>query len=228
MRYGNGVQEKKLCFKTECGHSTLNITYLMVVLILERANQAVNAVIADNSQAARLLLAAQQLNECINRNDPRAPGNSWLPGVVDSRNQWAPDPCAKEREAVESMQEAIAGEKVAALQNLGAAVAPQLAHPQDPIPNTDPAVPSSEFVVPDPGQNNPFNPLTEEEIMELIEQGMREPLEEWDEHMRDLSNQISTVMRRLILWCPWGGPGMKNLKWQYKPKNEDWLNKWVP
>lgn len=208
----------------------------MVVLILERSNQAVNAVIASNSQAARLLLAAQQLNECINRNDPRSPGNSWIPGMVDSKSQWAPDPCAKEREAVESIQQAIAGEKVAALQNLGAAVAPQLAHPQDPIPNTDPAVPSSEFVVPDPGQDNPLNPLTHQEIMELIEEGMREDpmevpedlLEEWDRMVQNQMNQISTVTKRLILWCPWGGPGVKNLKWEYKPKNIDWLNKWVP
>nr|QMI57906.1 nucleoprotein [Chestnut teal chaphamaparvovirus] len=231
MRYGGGVQENKKCLKIECGHLNLNTTYLMVYLILERANRAVNAVIASNSQAARLLLAANQLNECILRNDQRAPGNSWLPGMTDLKNQWGPDPCAKEREAVESIQKEVAGNQVPALQNLGAAPAPQLAHPADPTPNTDPAIPGSEFVVPDPGQNNPFQPLTHEEIMELIEEGQRMAVEDLQEHLMEIQeqmNQIYGVTKKLILWCPWGGPGVRNLRWKYEPKNSDWLRKWVP
>ncbi|QMI57782.1 nucleoprotein [Pacific black duck chaphamaparvovirus 1] len=231
MRYGDGVQVNKKCLKTACGHLNLDITYLMVCLILERANRAVNAVIASNSQAARLLLAANQLNDCILRNDQRSPGNSWLPGMVDLKNQWGPDPCAKEKEAVESLQKEIAGNQVPALQNLGAAPAPQLAHPADPTPNTDPAIPGSEFVAPDPGQANPFNPMSFDEIMELIEQGQQELVDDFAAHLEEIAmqmDQIYGVTKKLILWCPWGGPGVRNLKWNYKPNNASWLNKWAP
>nr|QMI57804.1 nucleoprotein [Pacific black duck chaphamaparvovirus] len=231
MIFGDGVKVKKKCSSIECGFSNLNITYPMVNLILERANRIANAAIAANSQAARLLLAAQQLDECIQRNDPRAPGNSWLPGVVNPNNQWGPDPCGKERETLESMQQSIAGEKVAALQNLGAAVAPQLAHPQEPTPNTDPAVPASEYVVPDPGQDNPFMAMSHDEIMELIEQGAQQAIEDFQTHLAEIAEAMDTIYgatRKVILWCPWGGPPVRNLKWQYKPKNDSWLNKWAP
>lgn len=201
----------------------------MVVLILEPITQAVNAVIAGNSAAARLLLASNQLNECILRNDPRAPGNSWLPGMISQQNQWGPDPCAKEREAVESLQQQAAGNQAAALQNLGAAPAPQLAHPQDPVPSTDPAIPVSEYVAPDPGMNSPWDTPNQEEIVNMIvEEFLQQRAAELtDEDLMEIES-IFNVTRKLILWCPWGLPGVRNLKWKYSPKNIDWLRKWVP
>lgn len=196
---------------------------LMVCLLLDSLNQAVNATIASSVGAARLLLAAQQLQECREQNNPYR--NSWLPGLASPKLQWAVDPCQKEQEAVDQLNEqgAAGGNQVATLQ-LGGAPAPQLAMSVDPVPNPDPAVPLSEYVVPEPnGPQNNWTPVEPEDIIEMIIQEMGE------QEINDADmEEILTSMRYVQMWCPWGGPGTHNLKWKYQPKSSTWINKWCP
>lgn len=197
----------------------------MAFLFLEQLNQAVNAAIATSVGAGRLVLAAAQLQECRNQNNPHR--NSWIPGMAAQNLQWAADPCQTQQEEVDQLiaQGAAEGNQVAT-QQLGAAPAPQLAESVDPVPNTDPAVPLSEFVVPEPGAQNPWSPVLPEEVMDMIidlYEGEEPP-----EQM--LLDNILDQMRYYLLWCPWGGPNLKNLKWhfKYKPKNSNWVGNWVP
>nr|QMI57858.1 nucleoprotein [Chestnut teal chaphamaparvovirus] len=140
--------------------------------------------------------------------------------------QWAPDPCQKEQEAVDQLMEAEeggGGDKVAT-QQLGGAPAPQLAQTGDPVPNLDPAVPENEFVTPEPGAHNQWVPMSEEELRDFL-------LEALNDHSMDIDiDQILNPVRILHLWCPWGGPGVTDMKWamHYKPKNSKWVGKWLP
>ena len=198
----------------------------MVFFILELLNQAANAAIADNVGAGRLLLASQQLQECRVNNNPYK--NSWFPGLAPNSLQWAPDPCAKEQEAVDNLmkQSAAEGNQVAT-QQLGGAPAPQLAVAVDPVPNTDPAIPMNEYVTPQPGAQNNWSPIVPEDVMEMILDQYPEDQEPPEDMMLD---EILDGMYKYMLWCPWGEPGRKNAKWKfiYKPLNSNWVGNWVP
>lgn len=184
-----------------------------------------NAVIATSAGAGRLVLAAQQLQDCRDRTNPYR--DSWLPGAISNNLRWAADPCQKEQEAVDSLNEqsALAGNQVAT-QGLGGAPAPQLAEADGPVGNTDPAIPLNEFVVPQPGIASNWQPILPEDVLDMIlmEYEEQEPPE--DMLLDDLLNE----MKYYLLWCPWGGRPKRNLKWKftYNPKNSDWAGKWVP
>nr|WPV87711.1 nonstructural protein 2 NS2 [Chaphamaparvovirus anseriform 9] len=193
----------------------------MVCLILDALSQAVNAVIANSVEAGRILLASQQLAECRAQNNPYQ--NVWMPGLGIQNLQWAADPCQKEQEAVDQLQQqaAAAGNQVAT-QQLGGAPAPQLATSVDPTPNTDPAIPMNEYI-PAQGAQNAWSPLELNEIMEMIVQ------EAGDVEIDDMDlDEILNKMLYYKLWCPWGLPGTHNLKWKYQPKNPKWISQWLP
>ncbi|QRK03695.1 nonstructural protein 2 [Duck-associated chapparvovirus 2] len=197
----------------------------MVYFVLDALNQAVNAAVAHSVGVGRLVLAAQQLQDCREQNNPHR--NSWLPGMPAQNLQWAADPCQKEQDQVDELmkQSAAAGNQVAT-QQLGGAPAPQLAESTDPVGNTDPAIPMSEYVVPQVGAQNPWSPVLPEDALEaiLMEYQDQEPPEDM------ILDEILEMMRYFLLWCPWGGPGRKNLKWRfrYNPNNSDWAGKWIP
>ncbi|QMI57838.1 nucleoprotein [Chestnut teal chaphamaparvovirus 3] len=150
-----------------------------------------------------------------------------MQGMRTQNLNWAPDPCQKEQDAVNQLMEADeqgGGDRVAT-QQLGGAPAPQLAHPEDPVPNMDPAVPGNEFVTPDPGAHNQWMPMEAEDLLEMFFQALRDdPIDPME------IEQILNPVRILHLWCPWGGPGVKDLKWSmhYHPKNSKWIGKWLP
>nr|QMI57898.1 nucleoprotein [Chestnut teal chaphamaparvovirus] len=206
------------------------MTLATVCLLLDILNQAVNAAAAKSADAARMLLTAQQtLEACRNMNNPGLPGNSWIQGARMQQAMWAPDPCAAEQEAVDTlMEQGAAGGNQVATQGVGGAPAPQLATDYDPVPNLDPAISASEFAVPDPGAVNRFLPLSEEDLLEILHDALRDRAEdmEWDEHIRN----ILEGRKKYLLWCPWGGPGVKDLKWtfKYRPKNHHWIGKYLP
>ena len=202
------------------------MTCLMVFLFLESLNQAANAAIAANVGAGRLLLASQQLRECREANNPYK--NSWMPGLAPANLQWAPDPCAEQEEALQNLmkQGAAEGNQVAT-QQLGGAPAPQLAESTDPTPNTDPAIPMNEYVVPTQGAQNQWSPIVPEDVMDMILDNYPEDAEPPEEMMLD---EILEHMLYYIMWCPWGQPGTKNAKWKliYKPINSQWVGNWTP
>nr|QMI57929.1 nucleoprotein [Wood duck chaphamaparvovirus] len=211
-------------FVTECGSLILIMTLLPAFSVLDALNQAVNAVIAKSVGAGRLILAAQQLEECRNQNNPYK--NSWLPGAISQNLAWAPDPCRDLQEEVDQLQEqaAAGGNQVVSMQ-LGGAPAPQLAAANDPVPSTDPAIPANEFEIPQEGANNQWEPLIPEDVLDMIIEEMGDqPVQ--DEDMQDLELMFFHVQ----LWCPWGGPRSRNLKWslKYQPKNSSWMGKWLP
>lgn len=200
-------------------------------LFLDALRQAADAVLASSADAARTVLAAQQaLEACRNQNNPGLPGNSWIQGMKAQNLVWAPDPCQQEQAALDNLnkQSAVEGNQEA-IQGLGGAPAPQLATDWDPTPQTDPAIPESEYIVPEPGAASPFLPLTDEELRDLFFQAMKEiPLDQ--EMIEQFVDPIMSAVKYYHLWCPWGGPGVHQLKWKlkYKPNNQDWIGKWCP
>nr|QMI57945.1 nucleoprotein [Wood duck chaphamaparvovirus] len=198
----------------------------MAFLFLESLAAAANAAIANSVGAGRLLLAAQQLEQCRQNTNPWR--QSWLPGMPAQNLQWAADPCQKEKEAMENLidQGQPEGNQVAT-QQIGGAPAPQLADTMmDPVGNTDPAIPANEYVTPLPGAQNPWSPVLPEDAIEAI-------LMEWEDQDPPedmLLDELLDGMRYYLLWCPWGGPGTRNAKWRfaYKPVNSPWINKWSP
>ncbi|UOH27030.1 nonstructural protein 2 [Chaphamaparvovirus galliform5] len=142
---------------------------------------------------------------------------------------WAQDPCRAQQTEVDNLieQGAAAGNQAATMQ-LGGAPAPILAQATDPVPNMDPAVPLNEFVTPEPGANNQWEPLLPDDILAMIvEEYEREHQEPPDVEMLD---EILEGMKKYQLWCPWGEPGRKNAKWnfKYKPINSTWVGNWLP
>lgn len=190
----------------------------------ERVQQAANAFLASSVAAARLGEAAQQLADCRQANNPRS---QWLPGMVAQQAMWAPDPCAEEENALAKLQEEAGGNQEVPAQNLGAAVAPQLAMEGDPTPNMDPAIPEQEFTVPEPGASNHWlEAMDTDEFIGGLLAHVRSPT---DQEMEEIET-IAEMVRVYRLWCPWGGPPVKNLKWKmkYRPKNIKWIGVWCP
>ncbi|UOH27042.1 nonstructural protein 2 [Galliform chaphamaparvovirus 8] len=200
---------------------------LLVCLSLEQLNAIANAVTAKSVGAGRLLLAAQQLQDCRERNNPYK--ESWLPGFPAQNLAWATDPCQKEQEAVDNLlQQGAAGGNQVATQQLGGAPAPQLAEATDPVGNTDPAIPANEFTTPEPGAQNIWSPIAPQDVIDMIVDMWQEQQENPPEPM--LLDSILDQMRMYQLWCPWGEPGRKNARWKfiYKPINSRWVGNWLP
>lgn len=201
---------------------------VMQYLFLDALNQAANAVIAQSVDAGRTLLNAQQVLEaCRQQNNPGLPGNTWIQGMRVQNAHWAPDPCQAEQDAVNQLMDADegGGGDKQATQQQGGAPAPQLANPVDPTPSEDPAIPANEFVVPEPGAHNQWIPLTDEQLQEMLWEAYKEhPVDE------EMIQMILDPVKLVRMWCPWGGPGVTNLRWtfKYKPKNSKWIGKWLP
>lgn len=197
---------------------------LLVYLILDALNAAANAVTAASVGAGRLILAAHQLQECMEKNNPYQ--NSWIQGLAPHNLQWAAHPCQDEMNQVQELQNqgAAGGNQVATMQ-LGAAPAPQLAQATDPVPNPDPAIPANEYVVPEQGANNQWSPIAPDEVLDMIIEAMGDqPLEQ------NMADELMEGFKHVQLWCPWGGPRSRNLKWKfkYKPNDSSWIGKWCP
>nr|WPV87707.1 nonstructural protein 2 NS2 [Chaphamaparvovirus anseriform 8] len=204
--------------------------FLMVVLILERANRIANVLIAKSQGMGRLILASQQLQECIEKNNPYNPQNQWMPGMLAQNLMHQADPCADQRQEVEELmnQSAAGGNKVATSE-LGGAPAPQLATAGDPTPNTDPAIALNEFVVPSPDMQNNWSPVNAADVW-------NEWMKEWEERgggeiPEDMEDDLLLPMFHLELWCPWWIPeARKSRKWKlkYHPRNDAWMGRWKP
>ncbi|UOH27079.1 nonstructural protein 2 [Galliform chaphamaparvovirus 17] len=226
---------KKLHLETVCGSSSSTITAMVFLILLERANIAVNALIAKQAAAARLLVASQSLAKCREQNNPYLPGNSGPFGP--SRAQlYGPDPClTQEKElagATTAHMEAVAlAQKSAAptAQDLQAAPAPQLSSSYD-VPDTDPAVPETEHIVPAPALNNTWSPNSLLEIMDMIAQEIETSDPGWltDAEMID---QLEIIYRQglaFLHWLPGLYPTKPRKPYKYQPKNENWIGKWAP
>nr|WPD49023.1 MAG: nonstructural protein 2 [Protoparvovirus sp.] len=194
----------------------------MYIIILERATRAVNAVIARQAQAARVLLAAQNLQQCREQNNPYAPGNFLLGPSLSQR--WGPDPClTQEKELAEAqlLASQIAGAPTPAAPH--AAVAPELSDSFDLNQNLDPSIPETEFITPDPCLNNMWSPDSIEQIMNEIWEEMEQQGGGSDQEMETLLQNITT----LLLWVPKKGI-KRNKKYQFHPNNQKWIGHWAP
>lgn len=199
----------------------------MVVLFLERANRAVNAVAARSVARGRLIIASQQLQECRQQNDPRSPQNSWLPGMQSQNLMWQVDPCEEQQKAMDELiQQSAQGQNRVATAQVGGAPVPQLAESTDSVTNTDPAIPMNEWDTPDPQgpENNWLDAPDPYELWDEIMQEMR------DQDLADsMEEDILQVMLHYQEWCPWGGPSEKRKKWfWYKPIISAWITRWKP
>lgn len=210
------------------------------------ATQAANAVAAREAAAARFLLTSEQLAKCREENNPY---NHWFLGPAQDVS-WAldaPDPCREQwiqaTQAHEELQKAeqnLSGSTTGSIphvqagqqsnaptsQDLAAAPAPQLATSGDPVGITDPAIPVSEYTVPDPGMDSMWSPSSIEDVMmqiaeELDAQGM-----EVDRQILTSLDLIEDNMRTYARWWSWTPGRRAGIKW--KPKNQSWVGKWVP
>ncbi|QEJ80806.1 NP [Psittacara leucophthalmus chapparvovirus] len=199
----------------------------------ERVNLAANAAIVQQAAAARLLLASQNLAACREENNPYLPGRN--PFGVPARLMWAADPCAEQEKelagATVAHADAVAAAQVSnapTAQDLPSAPAPQLSDSWD-IAATNPVIPESEFVTPDPHLQNMWSPLSILDVMEMIameleNQGESTSSSEIEEEME----LIYENMRAFQSWWAWEKPKRKRRRYQFKPKNEDWIGRWMP
>ena len=198
-------------------------------------NIAVNAVIAKQAAAARLALASQSLAECREQTNPYLPGNSGPFGP--SRAQlYGPDPCLEQEKeyaaATVEHQDAVAlaqKSNAPTPQDLQSAPAPQLSSSWD-INDTDPGIPISEFLVPQPFLNNSWSPTDLDQIMADIamELEAQAPGSTSDSEVEEHMDIIRHNMTCFLLWNPWDKPVRKRKKFQYNPKNKDWIGRWLP
>lgn len=212
----------------------------MLILInltfLEQVNQAANAVIAAEAGAARVLLAAQNLDQCRRENNPYQPGNFLL---GPPRNlMWAQDPCHQEEaELASATADHQAAQQLAQISGAptpadpSAAVAPVLSDTYDMNMAFDPIVPETEFTTPSPSLSNQWSPDSILNALALVQEQMEvmypdtcsssETSEEMELILEDIQN--------LGRWCPWDRPLRRpRKKYQYLPKNKNWIGKWVP
>ncbi|QEJ80803.1 NP [avian chapparvovirus BR_DF10] len=197
-------------------------------------NIAANAVIAEQAAAARLLLAQQNLARCREENNPFLPGRN--PFGVPTKLMWAPDPCTtQEKElagATTAHADAVAAAQVSnapTAQDLPSAPAPQLSDSWDTAA-TNPAIPESEFTVPNPSVQNSWSPTTVMEILDMIAQEM-EAQEAGSSSNASIVEEMDTLEQNIIAfqqWWAWGPVKRTKCKFQFNPKNANWIGKWVP
>lgn len=202
---------------------------MIMIIILDVANAAANAVIAQQAAAARLALASQAYATCREQTNPYLPGNAGLFGP--SRAQmWGQDPCQEQEQELIEAQEAaralsqVAGEPQAAQ----TPPAPQLSQTADPqLP--DPAIPESEFHVQDPTLENMWSPDTVLEVMDMIAAAMEEERPGSSES-EEAIQELEQMYHRMVAFLSWNWmecqAPKKRLK--FNPKNQEWIKKWLP
>lgn len=202
-------------------------------MFAELLNAAANAEAAEKAAAARLLMTTQQLQACREENNPY----TWM-GTPTRQAMWGPDPCQEQMEAVRGAtvehQAAVAAAQISqapTAQDLSSAPAPQMSSSYDPVGNTDPAIPDSEGVVPDPALNNPWSPMDVDDLMldllNRLEADGMEQEEVWI-RMRWLLEDLEAALRSTKKWLWDGNAKAKWLKVQFKPKNQRWVGMWQP
>lgn len=230
---------RSLCLEIECLFGP-GIMMPPVLIFVELVNIAANAAFVKQVEAARLLLTGNQLAECRQRTNPYLSGG--LAGSIgNQRLMFAPDPCAQEaKDHAAALAGATTKDQPAAqlsqtsnaptAQDLASAPAPQLATAYDPVGNTDPAIPESEFVVPSPGMQSLWSPSSIEEVMEKIWADM-----DWEELEEKMQIQVMEILddleenaRRAKLWWCWGTPSPMPHKLKFQPRNQSWVGKWAP
>lgn len=206
----------------------------MFLTFLERVNLAANAVIVQQAAAARLLMASQALAECREANNPYLPGNSLL---GPSRAQmWGPDPClTQEKELAAATIDNQAAQSAAQIAGASdqatptAAVAPQLTETWD-FPGNDPAVPITEFETPSPALSNMWSPDSLLEIMEMIANQLEQD-QEGSTQENAIIEELEIIRKQMIAFLQWqwqDHPKPRKHRFQYLPKNQKWIGRWVP
>nr|WNL54735.1 NP [Feline chaphamaparvovirus] len=187
------------------------------------------------------MMTANQLAECRENNNPY----NWM-GQPTRAAMFGPDPCITQaRTHWEAQQEVdrLAGattEDISAVQvaqtnnaptaqDLASAPAPQLATGYEPVGQTDPAIPLTEYQVPSPGMISLWSPMSVDSTIEMILDEI-----EWETMEIEIREKVLVILEGLTAnmilsrrwWC-WG-KGAKPLKLQFKPKNNDWIGRWSP
>ncbi|TRZ05897.1 hypothetical protein HGM15179_021209 [Zosterops borbonicus] len=162
----------------------------------ERLNSAVNAVIAEQAAAARVLLASQALAECRQQNNPYLPGASLF-GPTRSQ-MYGPDPCLEQEKELAEAQAAKAAAQISNApteQNTAVAPAIQLADTWD----------SSELFQPDtmnvdlPELESMWSPTSVEEILDMIAGNLGEEGGE-DEELERLMAAVEIIGENTCLF----------------------------
>lgn len=210
----------------------------LVSILVELVNIAANAAFVKQVEAARVLMTGNQLAKCREDNNPY---KGWLSGLGAQRTMFLPDPCAQEaKDHAEALkgatvndlpaQQASANSNAPTAQDLAAAPAPQLSTAYDPVGNTDPAIPESEFEVPSPGMQSLWSPSSLEEIMEEIWDDM-----EWEKMQESMQVEVMKILdeveenaRLARLWWCWGKPETHSHRLKFLPPNGNWVGKWAP
>ena len=112
-------------------------------------------------------------------------------------------------------------------QDLASAPAPQLATAYDPVGQTDPAIPLSEF---SPGMQSLWSPMSIDSTMEHILEEI-----EWEAMEVEIREKVLVILDGLVddmvtagkWWC-WSKKKRKPLKVTFVPKNQEWVNHWSP
>lgn len=188
---------------------------------------AANAAIAKQAATARLLLASEALAQCRQETNPYLPGNTLF---GPTRTQmFGPDPCLiQEKELAEA---SLAVRQLSAQPTpaeLGVAPAPQLTSTLDPQTPTDPAIPITENVTPEPYQLQLWSPQSIENVMNQIWEEMEHQQYNYPED--EIYQALSVIHQQMVIFCQWvpDTPPKKNQNFLYNPKNREWIGTWVP
>lgn len=177
-------------------------------------------------------MTTQQLQACREQN----PAYTWL-GTPTRQAMWGPDPCQAEVDAVrgatvedQAAQQAAQIAQAPTSQDLASAPAPQLSSSYDPVGNTDPAIPDSEGIIPNPDLTNLWSPMDVDDVLlRILEDAEMEGSEEWLLRMIWLLEDLEADLRATGKWTPWGSkPKAKWLNIKLNPKNEKWVGKFQP
>lgn len=221
MIYGDSAQQKRMHLKIECGYICFPILCKICLILLERLNLAVNAVIAEQAAAARLVLASQALAECRQQNNPYLPGNNPL---GPSRAQmYGPDPCLEQEKELAEAQAARAAAQISNApteQNTAAAPAVQLADTWDSSELYQPETINADL----PELESMYQPMQVMEVVHEILQRIGE--EPTDEELGEMEI-LEEGMRAVSLWIPLPIRQSK-FKYQLKLRNPGWVGRWVP
>ncbi|QGJ83202.1 nonstructural protein 2 [Peafowl parvovirus 1] len=179
-------------------------------------------------------MASQSLAECREKNNPYIPGNMGLFGPT-RQQMYGPDPCEAEEEALRGAtvahQDAVALAQRSAAptpQDVQSAPAPQLSSSWE-INNLDPSIPMTELLVPQPFLNSSWSPTDLDEVMAMIAEELetQTPGSSSSEEMIVELQGIRENMVAFLSWDPWK-PVKKRKKYQYLPKNAEWIGAYLP
>lgn len=232
MLLGDGVLLKKKCSKIECTYFNGYMNAKIKNSVAERVNLAVNAVIAKQAAAARLLLAQQTYAECRERNNPWLPGNSLL--GPSRAAMWGPDPCQQEMEeirdatgAVQVAAEAARVSTAPAPQAVAAGGGIELSNTWEASELFDSVILNAEL----PAElQSSWSPTGLEEVLEgiAVEMELEQAGEEAWEAMEVAEENIRKNVTALLHWDP-GWPVVKlGNRFSLNLKNKKWIESWMP